>query len=107
MNETASPWRFFLAFLSGALLSLSYAILYWPIFSWFCLAMLLMAILGARPRIAFACGFLHAMAFVVFSVPWFAEVVYLHGGVSRAGGWALLLLIAAAWGILTGSFALI
>jgi apolipoprotein N-acyltransferase len=107
ISETATSWRFFLAFLSGVMLSLSYTILYWPIFSWFCIAMLLMAIFGARPRIAFFCGFLHAMAFVLFSVPWFAEVVYLHGGVSRAGGWALLLLIAAAWGILTGSFALI
>jgi apolipoprotein N-acyltransferase len=63
------------------------------------------AVLGARPWIAFGCGFLHAMAFVLLSVPWFAVVLYLHGGVSRAGGWGILLLIAAAWGILTGSFA--
>lgn len=97
--------RFFLAILSGTVLSFSYTGFYLTTCSWFCVWILLVSILGARPRIAFTCGFLHAIAFVLLSVPWFAEVVYLHGGVSRAGGWALLFLIAAAWGILTGIFA--
>jgi apolipoprotein N-acyltransferase len=105
IHEMPVPLRLLLATLSGAILALSYTGLYWPIFSWFCVALLLISVLGGRPRIAFACGFLHTMAFVLLSVPWFAEVVYAHGGVSRAGGWGLLFLIAAAWGILTGSFA--
>jgi apolipoprotein N-acyltransferase len=105
-SHQAPAWlRFFMAALSGAVLSLSYTGFYLSIFSWFSVAILLLAVLGARPMTAFACGFLHAMAFVLLSVPWFAIVLYLHGGVSRAGGWAVLLLIAAAWGILTGSFA--
>ena len=99
--------RFFLAAISGAILSLSYTGLYWPIFSWFCVGVLILSIIGATPKISFACGFLHAIAFVLLSVPWFATVLYLHGGVSPAGAWALLLLIAGAWGILTGSFALL
>jgi apolipoprotein N-acyltransferase len=99
--------RYFLAAISGAILSLSFTGLYWPIFSWFCIGILMISIFGAAPKISFACGFLHAVAFVLFSVPWFAMVLYLHGGVSRAGGWAVLLLIAAAWGILSGSFALL
>ncbi|HZV59782.1 MAG TPA: apolipoprotein N-acyltransferase [Candidatus Eremiobacteraceae bacterium] len=99
--------RLFLAAISGAILSLSYTGLYWPIFSWFCIGILIVSIAGATPKISFFCGFLHAIAFVLLSVPWFATVLYLHGGVSRAGGWALLLLIAASWGILSGSFAML
>lgn len=106
-QESPILLRLFLAVLSGALLSLSYTGWYLPVFSWFCIGLLLVCILGTRPRIAFACGFLHAMAFVLLSVPWFAVVLYLHGGVSRVGGWGILLLIAAAWGILTGLFAAI
>jgi len=79
-------------------------VVYFSIYSWVCVGVLLVAIFGARPGVAFACGWLHAFAFVLTSVPWFATVLYVHGGVSRAGGWGVLLLIAAAWGILTGSF---
>ncbi|GAC1623708.1 MAG: apolipoprotein N-acyltransferase [Candidatus Acidiferrum sp.] len=105
LHKRAASVCFFLAALSGVLLALSYTGFYLTIFSWVCVGILLIAIVGARPGIAFGCGFMHAMAFVLLSVPWFAVVLYLHGGVSRAGGWGVLLLIAAAWGMLTGSFA--
>lgn len=90
---------------SGAALSLSYTGQYFSIYPWVCIGVLVFSLFGARPRVAFASGFLHGLVFVLTSVPWIATVLTAHGGLSVAGGWGVLLLIAMAWGILTGSFA--
>jgi apolipoprotein N-acyltransferase len=90
---------------SGAALSLSYTGFYFSVYSWFCIGLLLLVILDARPPIAFACGFVHTLLFVFTSVPWIATVLAVHGGLSRVGGWAILFLIASVMGILTGTFA--
>ena len=90
---------------SGAALSLSYSGFYLTIYSWVCVAILLLSLFGVRPRVAFGCGFLHGLLFVLTSLPWIATVLTVHGGVSIVGGWGLLLLIGIAWGILTGAFA--
>src|SRR5437879_6470775 len=90
---------------SGALLSLPYTGLYLSVYSWVCVGILLFSLFGARPRVAFWCGFLHGLLFVLTSVPWIATVLTVHGGLPVAGGWGVLLLIAMAWGILIGSFA--
>lgn len=100
-------FRLLIGAISGAALSLSFTGLYLSIYSWICVGVLLLAVFGARGRVAFACGFLHALLFVLTSVPWIAAVLSVHGGLSTAGGWAVLLLIAAAWGVLVGSFTLI
>jgi apolipoprotein N-acyltransferase len=97
--------RFFLAALSGAVLSLSFYGAHPSFYSWFCLAILLFSILGARARVAFICGYLHGLIFVVTCVPWVAEVLSVHGGMSAAAGWAVLLLIATVWGCSIGLFA--
>ena len=99
--------RLLIGAISGAALSLSFTGLYLSIYSWICIGILLLAVFGARGRVAFACGLLHALLFVLTSVPWIAMVLSVHGGLSVAGGWAVLLLIAAAWGVLVGSFTLI
>jgi apolipoprotein N-acyltransferase len=90
---------------SGAALSLSYTGRYLSIYSWVCVGILLFSLLGARPRVALGCGFLHGLLFVLTSVPWIATVLAVHGGLSAAGGWGVLILIAIVWGILTGAFA--
>src|SRR6266436_9717324 len=90
---------------SGAALSLSYTGQYLSVYSWFCVGILLFSLFGARPRVAFGCGFLHGLLFVLTSVPWIATVLTVHGGLPVAGGWGVLLLIAMAWGILIGLFA--
>jgi len=90
---------------SGAALSLSYTGQYRSVYSWVCVGILLFSLFGARPRVAFGCGFLHGLLFVLTSVPWIATVLTVHGGLPVAGGWGVLLLIAMAWGILIGSFA--
>jgi apolipoprotein N-acyltransferase len=99
--------RLTIAAISGATLSLSFTGLYLSIYSWICVGVLLLVVFGASGRVAFACGFLHALLFVLTSVPWIATVLSVHGGLSIAGGWGILLLIAAAWGVLVGSFTLI
>jgi apolipoprotein N-acyltransferase len=96
--------RLFLGAASGALLSFSFTGHYISLYSWFSVAILIYAAIEARPAAAFFCGFLHACAFVFLSVPWFATVLTVHGGISEAGGWGLLLLIAIAWGVLIGTF---
>jgi apolipoprotein N-acyltransferase len=106
-KETAARLRLVIGAVSGAALSFSYTGLYLSIHSWICVGVLLLALLGARPRVAFGCGFLHGLFFVLTSVPWIATVLSVHGGLSVAGGWGVLLLIAMAWGILTGSFGLL
>jgi len=95
--------RLILGAVSGAGLSLSFAGLYLSFFSWVCIALLLFSVLGARPRVAFGSGFLHALLFVFTSVPWIATVLTVHGDLSVAGGWGVLLLIAMAWGVLIGT----
>jgi apolipoprotein N-acyltransferase len=97
--------RLVIAAVSGAALSLSYTGFYLSIYSWICIGILLVALFGARPRVAFLCGFLHGLVFCLTSVPWIATVLAVHGGVSRLGGWGVLLLIASVWGILVGMFA--
>jgi len=103
-SETPAALRLLIAAVTGAALSLSFTGFYLTIYSWICIGVLIVAVFGARPLVAFSCGFLHALCFVLTSVPWIATVLSVHGGLSRAGGWGVLLLIAAAWGILIGTF---
>jgi apolipoprotein N-acyltransferase len=103
--ELPAGLRLIVGAVSGAALSLSYTGLHLSIYSWFCVAFLLFSLFGTRPGVGFGCGFLHALLFVLTSVPWIATVLTVHGGLSVAGGWGVLLLIAMVWGILTGAFA--
>ncbi len=105
LRGTPAIFRLLLASLSGAILSLSYHGSFLSVYSWFCLALLLVSILGARARVAFFCGFLHGLIFVLTCVPWIAEVLAVHGGMSTATGWGVLLLIASVWGASIGLFA--
>lgn len=104
-KEIPAPARFFFATLTGAGLSLSFIGLNLQIYSWISVGLLLMLVMKTKPRVAFGCGFVHAIAFVLTSVPWIATVLSVHGGLSTVGGWGVLLLIAAAWGVLLGTFA--
>jgi len=101
-SETPASLRLTIAAITGAALALSFTGFYLSIYSWVAVGVLLVVVLGARPRIAFACGFVHALIFVLTSVPWIAMVLSVHGGLSTIGGWGVLFLIAAAWGVLIG-----
>ena len=97
-------FRLIISAITGAGLALSFTWLYFPVYAWISIGLLLMMLFGAKARVAFFCGFFHAIAFVFASVPWIAQVLAVHGGVSRLTGWGVLLLIAMTWGILTGGF---
>lgn len=100
-----SVWfRLLISAVAGGGLALSFTWLYVPIYAWVSIAVLMMMVFTARPRVAYFCGHLHALAFVLCSVPWIAEVLAVHGGMSRLAGWGVLLLIAMVWGMLTGAF---
>jgi apolipoprotein N-acyltransferase len=99
-----AAFRLLVSAITGAGLALSFTWLYFPVYAWVSIGLLLMMVLDARPRVAYFCGFYHAIAFVLASVPWIAEVLAVHGGTSRIVGWGILLLIAMVWGILTGAF---
>src|SRR5260370_24010101 len=103
--EIPAGLRLVIGAVSGAALSLSYTGLYLSIYSWVCVAILLFSFFGARHRVAFGCGFLHGLLFALTSALWIATVLNVHGGLSIAGGWGVLLLIAIVWGIHFGAFA--
>jgi len=102
--ETPHVVRLMAAALSGAILSLSFRDAHSSLYSWFCLALLIWSVLGARTWVAFFCGFLHGLVFVITCVPWIAEVLAVHGGMSTTAGWGVLLLIASVWGCSIGLF---
>ena len=104
-TEMPVALRLALAAVTGAGLSLSFTGFYLAIYSWVSVGLLLILVMNPKPRVAFGCGFVHAIAFVLTSIPWIAAVLSLHGGLSPGGGWGVLLLIASAWGILIGAFA--
>jgi apolipoprotein N-acyltransferase len=103
-NNFPAAFRLMLSAITGAGLALSFTWLYFPVYAWISIGLLLMMVLGARPKVAYFCGFYHAIAFVLASVVWIADVLAVHGGTSRLVGWGILLLIAMVWGILTGGF---
>ena len=82
--EIPASFRLIVAAVSGATLSLSYTGLYLSIYSWVCVGILLLSLFGVRPRVAFACGFLHGLLFVITALPWIATVLAVHGGISLA-----------------------
>ncbi|HUL32786.1 MAG TPA: apolipoprotein N-acyltransferase [Candidatus Eisenbacteria bacterium] len=102
--DTPAIVRLILATLSGAILSLSFRDAHSSVYSWFCLALLLVSVLDARTSVAFFCGFLHGLCFVLTCVPWIAVVLAVHGGMSTTAGWGVLLLIASVWGCSIGLF---
>jgi apolipoprotein N-acyltransferase len=103
-RDFPAAFRLIVSAISGAGLALSFTWLYVPVYAWISIGLLLMMVLAARPKVAYFCGFYHAIAFVLASVPWIADVLAVHGGTSRLVGWLILLLIAMVCGILTGGF---
>jgi len=97
-------FRLVVSAIAGAGLSLSFTWMNLSVYAWVSVSVLMMMALSAKPRVAYLCGHVHAVAFVLSSVPWIAEVLAVHGGMSRLAGWSVLLLIAMAWGVLTGGF---
>src|SRR5437763_9724294 len=80
--EFPARLRLVVGAVSGAALSLSYTGLYFSIYSWVCVGILVFSLLGARPRVALASGFIHGLLFVLNSLSWIATVLAVHLGIS-------------------------
>ena len=104
-TPTPDSFRYVFAALSGAALSFSFTGLYLSIYSYVCLGILLIVLFGARPRVAFLCGGLHMLFFIITSVPWIVDVLAEHGGVPKVAGWGLVVLIGLFVGLQCGVFA--
>ncbi len=104
-TPTPNSFRYVFAALSGAALSFSFTGLYLSIYSYVCIGILLIVLFGAKPRVAFLCGGLHMLFFIITSVPWIAAVLSEHGGVPKIAGWGLLVLIGLFLGVQCGGFA--
>src|SRR5579863_9148457 len=97
--------RAILAIASGATLALSFPNYNLSLLAWVSVGLLVLASFGARPAVAPLYGFLHALVFYPMSVPWMAIVVKQYGNVPPLIAVGLLLLIAAAGGIIIAVFA--
>src|SRR6266849_4765893 len=83
-KNSPAAFRLMVSAITGAGLALSFTWLYFPVYAWISIGLLLMMLFGAKPRVAFFCGFFHTIAFVFASVPWIAQVLSVHGGMSGA-----------------------
>jgi apolipoprotein N-acyltransferase len=104
-SESPVIFRLVVAALSGAALALCYTGIRVAASSWVCVGLLMIVLFGARPFVAALCGFLHGFAFVLGCLSWIATVLQVHGGLTCIAGIGVLLLIAAAWGLLIALFA--
>ena len=104
-TPTPNSFRYVFAALSGAALSFSFTGLYLSIYSYVCIGILLIVIFGAKPLVAFICGGLHMLFYIVTSVPWIVDVLNEHGGIPKIAGWGLVVLIGLQLGLLCGGFA--
>jgi apolipoprotein N-acyltransferase len=92
--------RLLLATISGVALALAFPLFHFPLLGWMALAVLLVAVMGARPRFAFFLGLLHGAIFYAISVPWFYNVMRQYGPlpVAQAGGvFALVVLVMSVF----------
>lgn len=85
-----------LALASGVALALAFPLFNIPLLGWIAPAMLMLAVVGERPRFAILLGVVQGAAFYALSVPWFYNVMRQYGPlpVSQAGGvFALVVVI--------------
>jgi apolipoprotein N-acyltransferase len=87
-----------LALASGVALALAYPLFDIPVLGWIAPAMLMVAVLNARPWFALLLGCVQGAAFYSLSVPWFYTVMRQYGPLSviEAGAVFALLVFAAA-----------
>jgi len=88
--------RLLLALASGVALALAYPLFNIPILGWVAPAVLIVAVIGERPRFAILLGFVQGAAYFGLSLPWFYNVMRQYGPlpvVQAAGVFALVVLV--------------
>jgi apolipoprotein N-acyltransferase len=92
--------RLLLALASGIALALAYPAFNLPLLGWIAPALLLVSVLGARPRFAFLLGWVHGVACHGLSLPWFYTVMRQYGPLpvaQAAGVFALVIVVTSVF----------
>jgi len=97
--------RLLLALASGVALALAYPSFNIPILGWIAPALLIVAVLGERPRFAFQLGWLQGAAYYGLSVPWFYAVMRHYGPLPMIQAGAVFALVIVATSLFHAAFA--
>jgi apolipoprotein N-acyltransferase len=100
-------FRLILALASGALLALAYPNYNLHSLAWISIALLMVAVIGARLPSATLFGFLHGAIFVTMSLPWIYTVLRVHGNADPLSAAGAMTALAFAWALFPAAFALI
>jgi len=99
--------RLLLALASGVALALAYPLYNLPLLGWMAPAILMIAVLGARPRFALLLGWLQGAAYYGLSVPWFYNVMRQYGPLPVIEAGAVFALLIFATSLFHAAFALV
>jgi apolipoprotein N-acyltransferase len=98
--------RLLLALASGIALALAYPSFNLPLFGWIAPALLILAVVGTRPRFGFLLGWVHGVACYGLSLPWFYTVMRHYGPLpvaQAAGVFALVIVVTSLFRALFGA----
>ena len=97
--------RLVLALVSGAALALAFPTFNIPLLGWIAPALLIIAVLGERPRFAFLLGLLQGAVCYGLSVPWFYNVMRQYGPLPAVQAGAVFGLVIVVTSVFRGAFA--
>jgi apolipoprotein N-acyltransferase len=106
MNLSRSV-RLLLALVSGVALALAYPTFNIPLLGWIAPALLIVAVLGERPRFAFFLGLLQGAVFYGLSVPWIYTVMRQYGPLPVVQAGAVFALVIVVTSFFRAAFAAI
>jgi apolipoprotein N-acyltransferase len=98
--------RLLLALTSGVALAMAYPSYNLPLLGWIAPALLIVAVLGERPRFAFLLGLLQGAAYYGLSLPWFYTVMRQYGPLPVIQAGAVFALVVAVTSLFRAAFAL-
>ncbi len=97
--------RLLLALVSGVALALAYPSFNIPLLGWIAPALLIVAVVGERPRFAFLLGWLQGAAYYGLSLPWFYTVMRQYGPLPAIQAGAVFALVIVATSLFHAAFA--
>ena len=97
--------RLLLSLVSGITLALAYPSFNIPLLGWIAPALLIVAVLGERPRFSFLLGWLQGAAYYGMSLPWFYTVMRQYGPLSVIQAGAVFALVIVATSLFHAAFA--
>ncbi len=97
--------RLLLSLASGVMLAMAYPAFNIPLLGWVAPALLIVAVLGERPRFAFLLGWLQGAAYFGLSLPWFYTVMRQYGPLPVMQAGAVFALVIVTTSLFHAAFA--